>query len=74
MRVLSNDNSVLGGTCELELLKSDIFKGGDQCRDTTRGCLELGALEKKAPRPSGFGRKGSYGCLVMSALSLRVYG
>jgi hypothetical protein len=59
MRVLSNDNSVLGGTCELELLKSDIFKGGDQCRDTTRGCLELGALEKRLLGRLGLVGKGA---------------
>lgn len=29
---------------------------------------------KKAPRLSGLGRKGSCGCLVMSALSLRGCG
>lgn len=73
MHVLSNDNLVvLGGTYELELLKSGIFKGRDQSRDTTVAVSSTGL--KKAPRLSGLGRKGSCGCLVMSALSLRGRG
>lgn len=49
------------------------FSKAGPCAGIQHVAVESTVL-KKAPRPSGFDRKGSCGCLVMSALSLRGCG